>query len=355
VEGAVLANINRKEKQANEMFNGLVSSMKDFQTMNTKREEAEYVEDVARGKTWELQLGDTIDTIKTIKPDSVGLIVYSPPFPGMYAYSNTPRDMGNVKDMQEMLEHYTFLLPDLLRILKPGRNCCVHLCQGVAFKHTDGHVGLKDFRGAIITAHEKAGFIYYGEVCIEKNPQLKALRTKDQGLLFKTLATDASKSRMAMADYVVQFKKPGDNPEPIAAGKADHLKNKGNRGWITNLEWIKWASPVWLMSGNEEDPDGIRESDVLNVSSAREAKDEKHLCPLQLSVIERCIKLWSNPGDIVYDPFTGVGSTGFEALKYGRRFLGCELKKSYFDVAVSNLREAEKLSSQDDLFSCSAQ
>jgi DNA modification methylase len=349
-EGAVLANIQRKEKQADSMFNELLQHMKDYQTMNTAiREEAEYIEDVASGEGWELRLGDSVETIKSIAGESVGLVIYSPPFPGMYAFSNTPRDIGNVKDFQGLLDHYVFLLPELLRILKPGRNCCVHLTQGIAFKHSDGYVGLKDFRGAVIKAHEDAGFIYYGEVCIEKNPQLKALRTKDQGLLFKTLASDAAKSRMAMADYVIQFRKPGDNPEPVMAGKADHLKDKGNKGWITNVEWIKWASPVWYMS-SEDNPDGIRESDVLAVSKARDAQDEKHLCALQLSVIERCIKLWSNPGDVVYDPFTGIGSTGFEALRLGRHFKGGELKLSYFNVAVSNLRDAEKLASQDSLF-----
>jgi superfamily II DNA or RNA helicase len=347
-DGAVVANISRKEKLANEMFDELVSNMKDFQTKKTKREEAEYMEDVKSGIGWELRLGDSIDTTKSIKTDSVGLIVYSPPFPGMYVYSNTPRDIGNVRDMKEMIKHYKFLLPELYRILMPGRNCCVHLTQGVSFKHTDGHAGLKDFRGAVIKAHEKAGFIYYGEVCIEKNPQLKAIRTKDHGLLFKTLSIDSAACRMALADYVLQFKKPGDNPIPIRAGKGNSAKTKNEKGWLTNEEWIKWASPVWYMN-SEDAPDGIRESDVLNVSRARDEKDEKHLCPLQLSVIERCIKLWSNPGEIVYDPFTGIGSTGYEAIKHGRQFAGGELKQSYFNVAISNLKEAEKLLDQGDL------
>jgi len=347
-EGSVIANIKRKEQQADQMFKEMLNHMKEFQTVEAKREEMEYVESVADGKGWTLYLGDSVKTVKNIEDESVGLIVYSPPFPGMYSYSNSPHDMGNTKNFDEMLDHYRFLVPDLLRVTKLGRICAVHLTQGIAFKGIDGYVGLKDFRGKVIEIMEDAGWIYYGEVCIEKNPQLKALRTKDQGLLFKTLATDSSKSRMAMADYVLQFRKPGDNPEPIRAGKADHIKGASG-GWISNVEWIKWASPVWLMH-SEDNPDGIRESDVLNVACARDEQDERHLCPLQLSVIERCVKLWSNPGDIVYSPFAGIGSEGVVSLKFNRQFIGGELKPSYFNMAVKNLREAEKNASQETLF-----
>ena len=349
-EGSVIANIQRKEKQADAMFTEPLNHMKEFQTIKTEREEMEYIEDVTSGKGWELFLGDSVKTIDEIADESVGFIIYSPPFPGFYAYTNSPYDMGNTRNFEEMLDHYKFLIgkDKMLRILKPGRNCCVHLTQGIAFKGIDGYVGLKDFRGRVISLMEEAGWIYYGEVCIEKNPQLKALRTKDQGLLFKTLATDAAKSRMAMADYVLQFKKPGDNPEPIKAGKADHLKSSSG-GWITNIEWIKWASPVWYMH-SDDCPDGIRESDVLNASCARDDQDERHLCPLQLSVIERCVKLWSNPRDVVYSPFAGIDSEGVVSLKFERKFIGSELKPSYYRVAISNLRNAEKSASQNSLF-----
>jgi len=349
-ENAVLTNIARKEKQASQMFSELLDHMKEFQTVETKREEMEYREDIVNGSNWTMYLGDSVSTIDNVETEGVGLIVYSPPFPGMYSYSNSPHDMGNTRNFDEMLEHYKFLVgkDKLLRILKPGRVCAVHLTQGIAFKHTDGYVGLKDFRGKVIQIMEDAGWIYYGEVCIEKNPQLKALRTKDQGLLFKTLATDSSKSRMAMADYILQFKKPGDNLEPIRAGKADHIKGASG-GWISNIEWIEWASPVWLMY-SDANPDGIRESDVLNVSCARDDKDERHLCPLQLGVIERVIKLWSNPGDIVYSPFAGIGSEGYKAIQLERRFIGGELKPSYFDAACKNLLEAESSKDQMGLF-----
>lgn len=351
-EGAVLTNIARKEQQADQMFSELLDHMKEFQTVATQREEAEYREDIVNGANgnWTMYLGDSVKTIDNIETESVGLIVYSPPFPGMYSYSNSPHDMGNTRNFEEMLDHYKFLVgkDKMLRVLKPGRICAVHLTQGIAFKHTDGYVGLKDFRGRVIQIMEDAGWIYYGEVCIEKNPQLRALRTKDQGLLFKTLATDSSKSRMAMADYILQFRKPGDNPEPIRAGRADHIKGASG-GWISNLEWIEWASPVWLMY-SDKNPDGIRESDVLNVSCARDDKDEKHLCPLQLGTIERVIKLWSNPGDLVYSPFAGIGSEGYKALELKRRFVGGELKPSYFDVACKNLASVADSDSQIGLF-----
>jgi hypothetical protein len=358
-DGAVVRNIQRKEEQATEIFTQLLLNLGEFQTMKSKREEAEYIESEISGKGWTLYLGDSVSTIDRLETDSVGLSVFSPPFPSMYVYTNSPHDMGNVKNIDEMLQHFGFLAsPEkLLRITMPGRICAIHLTQGLAFKHSDGYVGLKDFRGRVISTMENGGWIYYGEVAIDKDPQLKALRTKDQGLLFQTLNKDSSKSRMAMADYVLQFKKPGDNPVPVRAGKADHLKNSNEKGWITNKEWIEWAAPIWYRQ-TDFMPGGIRESDVLNVrTGARTEEDERHLCPLQLGVIERCILLWSNPGELVYSPFAGIGSEGYEALRLNRRFVGGELKKSYFDVAVSNLREAEKLSSQDDLdlFSCSAQ
>lgn len=292
----------------------------------------------ASGQCWEITNGDSIELIETLQPESVGLSLFSPPFPGMYAYTDSPRDVGNSKTLEELVEHFSFLIPGLFRATVPGRSCAIHLTQQVAFKATDGFTGLRDFRGRVISAMEAEGWIYYGEVCIEKDPQLKAVRTKDHGLMFKSLATDSAKMHMALADYVLQFKKPGDNPEPIRAGIS---KKYGNpEGWITNEEWIEWASPIWFRHSKDR-PGGIRESNVLNVSAARCEEDERHLCPLQLDVIERCIKLWSNPGDLVLDPFGGVGSTGHEALKLNRRFVGFELKESYWRQAAKNLRAAE--------------
>ena len=345
-DGAVMQNIQRKDAEARNMFEQLVASAGQASLFKTQRDEVEYTTDVEQGQNWTAYLGDSVETVDKIESDSVGMIVYSPPFPGMYVYTNTPRDMGNVTNMQEMIEHYKFLIAKdkMLRILQPGRSCLVHLTQGISFKGVDGVAGIKDFRGSVIQAHQEAGWIYYGEVVIDKDPQIKAIRTKDRGLLFKTLSTDSSHMRMALPDYILQFKKPGDNATPIKAGARD---NKG-AGWITNDEWIEWAAPVWYRKSDYY-PGGIRETDVLNVSIARENEDERHLCPLQLGVIERCVKLWSNPGDIIYSPFMGIGSEGYKSIMLGRRFIGCELKRAYFDVAVRNLREAENLKDQPTL------
>jgi len=290
------------------------------------------------GDRWRLMLGDCVERTREVEDESVGLSVFSPPFPGMYVYSDSPRDMGNARDIGELIDHYRFLIPELLRVTVPGRSCCVHLCQTISVKYLDGFSGIRDFRGAVIAAMEDAGWIYYGEVCIDKDPQVKAIRTKDQGLLFKSLATDSARMHMALADYLLQFRKPGDNPEPICAGISDRYGNPD--GWITAEEWIEWAAPVWYRAG-EGYPGGIRETDVLNAAVAREDRDERHIAPLQLGVIERAVKLWSNPADLVLSPFAGIGSEGYVALKHGRRFVGVELKPSYFETACRNLQAAE--------------
>ena len=336
-EGAVVSNIQRKQEQAEEMMEQLVSHMAGLSLGRQERNTMEYREDVATGKNWTLYLGDSIKVTDKIASDSVGLSVFSPPFPGMYAYTNSPADIGNTRNIDEMMTHFGYLLPKLLRVTMPGRSCCVHLTQSVAFKGVDGYVGIKDFRGRVIEAMEDAGWIYYGEVLIDKNPQVKAIRTRDSGLQFKSLATDSARMHMALADYMLQFKKPGDNPEPIRAGISEKYKNPD--GWITAEEWIEWAAPVWYGDFRGL-PGGIKETDVLNVKMARETDDERHLCPLQLGVIERAVKLWSNPGDLVFSPFAGIGSEGYESLRHNRRFVGIELKESYWRQACANLRTA---------------
>jgi hypothetical protein len=293
---------------------------------------------IEQGERWELRLGDCVERIAEIEDESVGLTVFSPPFPGMYVYSDSPRDMGNARSIEQLIEHYRYLVPELLRVTMPGRSCCVHLCQSVRVKYLDGESGIRDFRGAVIRVMEDAGFVYYGEVCIDKDPQVKAIRTKDQGLLFKTLANDSARMHMCLADYLLQFRKPGDNSEPIRAGVSTRYANEG--GWITAEEWIEWAAPVWYRA-TPDYPGGIRETDVLNAAVAREAADERHIAPLQLGVIERAVKLWSNPGDVVFSPFAGIGSEGYVALQHGRRFSGIELKRSYFETACRNLVKAE--------------
>lgn len=284
--------------------------------------------------------GDSIEVIKGIPDNSVGLSVYSPPFPGMYTYSNSPRDIGNCASIEELIEHFSFLMPEMLRITKPGRTNAVHLTQQVAFKGADGFMGLRDFRGKVIEKMIAAGWIYYGEVLIDKNPQVKAIRTKDSGLQFKSLATDSARMHMALGDYILQFKKPGENADPIRAGISEKYKNLN--GWITAEEWIEWAAPVWYgeFRGIKG---GIRETDVLNVAQARETDDERHLCPLQLGVIERCVKLWSAPGETVFTPFMGIGSECYQSLLLNRKAIGIELKRSYFESAIRNLNAAIEL------------
>lgn len=332
-EGAVVENIQRKERQARQMMEEIVAHTAQGVSRNEP-----YMEDDRAGEKWTLKLGDCVERIAEIEDESVGLTVFSPPFPGMYAYTDSPRDMGNVKSLDEMISHFQYLMSELLRVTMPGRSCAIHLTQAVAFKGSDGYSGLKDYRGRVIASMEEAGWIYYGEVCIEKDPQVKAIRTKDHGLMFKSLANDSSKMHMALADYMLQFRKPGENPEPIRAGVSKRYGNP--EGWITQQEWIEWASPVWYRH-RDGVQGGIRETNVLNVKAARTEKDERHLCPLQLDVIERAIKLWSNPGDTVLDPFSGICSTGHEAIKHNRRFIGIELKRSYFEQGVRNLEAAE--------------
>lgn len=332
---------------------------------------------------YSLYHGDSFEVIKGIPDNYVGLTVSSPPFPAMYVYNNSPRDLGNNMKGQAFMNHFSFLAEELLRITQEGRSCLIHLTQTPLFKGKDDVVGLLDFRGDVIRLFQSKGWIYYGEITIDKNPQIKASRTKEHSLLFKTLSEDSSSCRMAMADYLIHFKKPGENKNPIKAGTHARWNPKG--GWITSEEWILWARPCWyndqwfsedewreyvqvtkhiperampsnvVWYGSDWNPlndsnAGIRETDVLNVAVARDDKDERHLCPLQLGLIDRCIKLWSNPGDVVFDPFNGIGSTGYESLKLDRKYIGIELKESYYKTAIKNLESAIDKSCQLSLF-----
>ena len=292
--------------------------------------------------------GDCVELMSEVPDESIGLSVFSPPFPGMYTYTNDARDMGNCSSMAETMEHFSFLVPEIKRVLWPGRLCCVHICQLTAMKSREGYIGLKDYRGEIIKMFESLDWPFAGEVTIDKNPQIQATRNKERGLLFKSLATDSSMMRMALADYMLYFRKPGENPNPIRAGVSKKYNAGG--GWITEQEWIEWASPVWYRQIKGY-PGGIRETDVLNVAAGREDKDERHLCPLQLGVIERAVKLWSAPGETVLSPFMGIGSEGYQSIMYGRKFVGMELKESYYKVARENLDKAVRDSVQSELFS----
>jgi DNA modification methylase len=287
-----------------------------------------YITDESHGECWRLLLGDSCERLAEIDTDSIDLSIYSPPFASLYTYSPSDRDLGNSANTEEFIEHYRFIIAEMLRITKPGRTSAVHVQQVAILKSREGYVGLRDFRGAVIQAHLDAGWIYYGEVTVDKNPQLQAVRTKAQGLMFVQLRRDSALSRPAMADYVLVFHKPGDNETPIQPD-------------ISNDTWIKWASPVWY---------GIAEMDTLNPGSGSEDADDRHICPLQLSLIERAVRLWSNPGELVCSPFAGIGSEGYVSLLQGRRFIGCELKPSYWSTATENLRRAEAEASAPTLF-----
>lgn len=278
-----------------------------------------YETDEAAGENWRFLLGDSGERTAEIADESVHLSVYSPPFQSLYTYSPSPRDMGNSLDKRDFFDQYGFIIRENLRITVPGGLACVHVQQTSTTKATHGVIGLNDFRGDAIRAYQQEGWIYHGEVTVDKDPQAQAIRTKAQALMFATKNKDSSKSRPAMADYLLIFKKPGDRPEPI---KTD----------VTNEEWIQWAHPVWY---------DIKESDTLNARIARESEDERHLTPLQLSFIERCVRLYSNPGDTVFTAFGGVGSELYVAIQHGRKALGIELKKSYWETGVRYLQELE--------------
>lgn len=326
IEMTVYNNVMRKEAEATKMSEKLIENVREFEKADISdiTKDWEYkTKDFERENKYKIMLGDSTERLKEVDSDSVGLSVFSPPFMSLYTYSPTERDLGNSKTQDEFFEHFNFIIEELLRVTMPGRNCAVHVANIASTLSHDGFIGLKDFRGDVIRAFQKGGWIYHGEVTIDKNPQVQAIRTHAKGLLFVQKDKDSSWLRPALADYIVIFRKPGENPEPI-------------KGEISNEEWIEFARPVWY---------GIKETDVLNASIARENKDERHICPLQLGTIERCIKLWSNPNDIVLSPFMGIGSEGFKALQLGRRFIGIELKESYFNIAKRNLEEAlaEKL------------
>ena len=294
----------------------------------------DYLTDDERGDNWRFLLGDSGDRMTELADESVDFSVYSPPFQSLYTYSDSIRDMGNALDREDFFEQYAYMIRENLRITKPGRLAAVHVQQVSRRKNTDGYVGMVDFRGDVIRAYEAEGWIYWGEVCVDKDPQAQAIRTHAHALMFTNLDKDSSVSRPALADYLLVFKKPGDRPERIRQGD-------GHPSRVSHEEWIDWAQPIWW---------DIRETNTLNTAVAKEDADERHICPLQLDFIERCVRLWSNPGDIVLDPFGGIGSTGVVAIQQGRRSVSCELKPSYWTTAVRNLQAAEAEASLPSLF-----
>lgn len=280
------------------------------------------VEAEAHGDNWSAYQSDCVPFVCQLPDNCIRLSVYSPPFANLYTYSSRIEDMGNCKDHETFFEQYRFLIAEMLRATVPGRLSCVHCVDLTTFKWKGEEIGLHDFSGQITRAHIDAGWIFHCRITIWKDPVTEMQRTKALGLLHKQIKKDSSMSRVGNPDYVLVFRKPGVNPEPIT-----HHDNS-----IPVDLWQKWASPIWM---------DINQGKILDTDGAREERDEKHICPLQLDTIERCVNLWSNPGDIVFSPFMGIGSEGYQSIKFNRKFIGTELKETYYKQAVAFLKKAE--------------
>lgn len=325
IESAVIENINEKEQKMIDMYDNIIDHMKSFQSkgvvhnsiMKSKEELGEKYSD----DNFEIYNGDCIDYARSIESDSIDYSIFSPPFASLYTYSDSDRDMGNNKDDDDFYKHFGYFLDELYRIIAPGRLVSIHCMNLPTSKVRHGYIGIRDFRGEIIREMQKRGFIYASEVTVWKCPVVAMQRTKALGLLWKQIKKDSSMNRQGIPDYVVTFRKPGENLKPVS-----HTVDQ-----FPVDRWQNLAQPTWQ---------DIRQSNTLNFKHARDSKDERHICPLQLDLIERCLELWTNPDDVVFSPFTGVGSEGVVSLEMGRKFKGSELKKSYYNCAVDHLKEA---------------
>lgn len=299
-----------------------------------------YREDDAYGDNWHLMLGDSCVRLGELDDNSVDMSVCSPPFDSLFTYSPSPRDLGNSASRGEFIEHYRFIVAHQLRVTKPGRVAAIHVQQLTTTKSTHGFVGLTDFRGDVIRLFQSVGWIFHGEATIWKDPQAQSIRTKAFSLAFQTKNRDSVNCRPALADYLLLFRKPGDN-----AVKIPHAAQHGE---VTNEDWIEWAGPIWFdhtgdIGGEKYGPvwTTIRETETLNARLGREDADERHIAPLQLEFIRRCILLYSNPGELILSPFGGIGSEPYVAVKNGRRAVSCELKPSYWESAVKVMRDLD--------------
>lgn len=330
-EGQVLANIKRKEAQHHEMSAQMIDHMRDIMNAELQGQvkvTEEYREDVKHGEGYTVHLSDCVKLARKLDDNSIDYSIFSPPFADLFVYSNSDHDMGNCRDDAEFMAQFRYLVSELYRVIKPGRNVSFHCMNLPTTKMRQGYIGLRDFRGDLIRTFQDAGFIYHSEVCIWKDPVVAMQRTKALGLLHKTIRENASMTRMGLPDYVVTMRKPGDAEPRVKHGDD-----------LPVMLWQKYASPIW---------DDIDQGRTLNRLPARDENDEKHMCPLQLDVIERCIHLWTNPQDLVFSPFTGIGSEGYCAIKMGRRFIGSELKPQYWELACQNIEDARR--EQQDLF-----
>jgi DNA modification methylase len=324
-EGEVVANIKRKEADAQHMAEEMVNNMQELNQTEIKGQSQKseiYERAITSGTMWTMHRADCVELLREFPANSMHYSIFSPPFASLYTYSASERDMGNCRTHGEFYEHFRFLLPELYRVLLPGRLLSFHCMNLPTSKERDGVIGIKDFRGELIRMFQEAGFIYHSEVVIWKDPVTAMQRTKALGLLHKQLKKDSCMSRQGIPDYLVTMRKPGENPQRVT---------HSNESFPVSV-WQRYASPVWM---------DIVYSDTLTRESAREEKDERHICPLQLEVIRRALELWTNPFDYVLSPFAGIGSEGYECVKAGRRFIGIELKNSYWSQACANLKAAE--------------
>ena len=287
--------------------------------------------DQAISKKYALYNGDSAEVMQFLQDNSMDYSIFSPPFEDLYTYSDSPRDLGNCMSTEEFYQQFTFIVKELYRIMKPGRLVSIHCMDLPTTKNNDGFIGLKDFPGILIKLFQECGFYYHSRVTIWKDPVVAMQRTKALGLLHKQIKKDSSMCRQGIADYIITMRKPGDNQNLIAHTNETFPVEK----------WQQYASPVWM---------DIKQSNTLNRTSVREERDEKHICPLQLDVIERCIELWSAEEEIVFTPFLGIGSEVYQAIKMHRKGIGIELKPSYFKQAVKNCQKAETSEEQIDLF-----
>jgi hypothetical protein len=349
-EGAVVENLRRKELEAGRMAENMAEIMRANtleQLQRVQRTVSPYMETVTTGDGWTAYQGDCVEGVRRLEDNSIHYSVFSPPFASLYTYSNSDRDMGNCKTGDEFAAHFRYLVTELHRVLIPGRLVSFHCMNLPLSKTRDGVIGVRDFRGELIRMFESEGFVFHSEVCIWKDPVTAMQRTKAIGLLHKQVVKDSAMSRQGIPDYLVTVRKRGGNPEPVA-GKLDDFRGEDGPRMTGDATrdsiniWQRYASPVWM---------DINPSDTLQFRNARDNDDERHICPLQLDVIRRGVQLWSNPGDVVLSPFMGIGSEGHVALELGRAFIGFELKPSYYQCAVGNLRAAERANTQANLFS----
>lgn len=320
-EGAILQSIHRKIDQHRTMQESMKEASKAFKENRIKELTKNTNVGKQTGHDWTMYHGDCVRVAKSIPDESIDFTVFSPPFADLFTYSDDLQDMGNCRDVSEFTKHFEFLIAEIARITVPGREVAVHCVDLLSTKWKHGKIEFQDFSGEIIRAFWRHGFLFHSRICIWKSPVTEMQRTKAHGLLYKTLKADSADSRVGCADYLLIFRKPGDNPRPVF---------KRPDEFPVEL-WQEYASPVWMT---------VDQGRVLNGEGAREHADERHICPLQLDVVDRAVTLWSNPGDLVYSPFAGIGSEGYSALKLGRKFIGSELKKSYFEQACGNLKNA---------------